>query len=167
LGKNDNTVVMEGVRIVFRNFAGREGMYNAEGDRNFGVLLDDDVAEVMERDGWAIKRLKPREEDDKPQAYLQVSLKYTGRGGKKLHPPRVMLITSRGRNSLGEDEVEMLDHADITNVDLMIRPFEWVVNGKTGIKAYLQSAYITIEEDYLERKYGEMEDRRRRQEEGD
>jgi hypothetical protein len=32
-------VLMEGVRIIFRNFAGKEGQYNKEGDRNFGVIL--------------------------------------------------------------------------------------------------------------------------------
>ncbi len=39
----DNTVMMEGVRIIFRNFSGKESQYNREGDRNFAVLLGDDV----------------------------------------------------------------------------------------------------------------------------
>jgi len=30
----ENTVLMEGVRIIFRNFAGKEGQYNREGDRD-------------------------------------------------------------------------------------------------------------------------------------
>jgi hypothetical protein len=67
-----------------------------------------------------------------------------------------VLITSRGRTNLDENAVEMLDWADILNVDLMVRPYEWNVNGKTGIKAYLQSIYVTIQEDELERKYSEL-----------
>lgn len=151
---NDNTVLMEGVRIIFRNFSGKEGQYNREGDRNFAVLLDDKTANVMAEDNWNVKWLKPRddeESDDTPQAYLPVSLNFTGR------PPRIVLITSRGRTNLDEDSVNLLDWADIINVDLIVRPYEWVVNDKTGIKAYLQSIYVTIEEDALEIKYAEQD----------
>lgn len=152
--RNDNTVVMENVRIIFRNFAGREGMYNREGDRNFCVLLDNETAEAMERDGWNVKYLKPREDEEEEQPYLQVSVNFKGR------PPRVVMITSRGRTTLHEDEVEILDWADIRMVDLIVRPYEWAVNGKTGIKAYLQSIFVTIDEDELELKYADVEDAR-------
>jgi hypothetical protein len=151
---DENTVLMEGVRIVFRNFAGKEGQYNREGDRNFAVLLDDTVANAMAEDGWNVKWLKPREdaeEGETDQAYLQVSVNFKGR------PPRIVMITSRGRTNLGEDEVEMLDWVDILTVDMIVRPYEWSVNNKTGIKAYLQSIYVTVEEDALERKYAEMD----------
>ena len=150
----DNTVLMEGVRIVFRNFAGKEGQYNREGDRNFAVLLDTNTANAMAEDGWNVKWLKPREdaEDDaEPQAYLQVSVNFKGR------PPRIVMISSRGRTNMDEASVEMLDWADIQNVDLIVRPYEWNVNGKTGVKAYLQSIYVTIEEDELEKKYAQLD----------
>jgi hypothetical protein len=149
----DNTVMMEGVRIIFRNFSGKEGQFNREGDRNFAVLLDEAVATAMAEDDWNVKWLNPREgeeEGETPQAYLPVSVNFKGR------PPRIVLITSRGRTNLDEDSVEMLDWADIINVDLIVRPYAWNVNDKTGIKAYLQSIYVTIEEDALEQKYSEM-----------
>jgi hypothetical protein len=147
---------MEGVRIIFRNFAGKEGQYNREGDRNFAVLLDERVATDLATDGWTVKWLKPREdaEGEDPQAYLQVSVNFKGR------PPRIVLVTSRGRTNLDESSIEMLDWADIINVDLIVRPYEWVVNNKSGIKAYLQSIYVTIEEDALEKKYAEMDEQR-------
>jgi hypothetical protein len=151
--KQDNTVLMEGVRIIFRNFAGKEGQYNREGDRNFAVLLDDQVATAMAEDNWNIKWLKPRseEEGDTPQAYLPISVNFKGR------PPRIVLITSRGRTNIDESQVETLDWVDIINVDLIVRPYEWTVNGKSGVKAYLQSIYVTIEEDPLEMKYNQLE----------
>jgi len=150
---DSNNVTMRGVRIIFRNFAGKESDFNREGDRNFCVLLDDEIANVMAEDGWNIKWLKPREDADEgetDQAYLQVKLKYD-----KGRPPKVMQITSRGMNPLNENEVEMLDWVDIVNVDCIIRPYHYNVNGKTGISAYCQSLYITIEEDELEREYAE------------
>lgn len=145
-------VVMEGMWIVFRNFAGKEGQYNREGDRNFGVILPPDVAEAMLADGWNVKYLKPREEDDDAQPYLPVSVNFKGR------PPHVVMITSRGRTELREDDVELLDWADIRNVDLIVRPYDWAVSGKTGIKAYLKSIFVTIEEDELELKYAHLDD---------
>lgn len=149
---NDGNVVMENVRIIFRNFKGKEGMYNREGDRNFAVLLDEKTAKLMSDDGWNVKYLKAREEGDEEQAYLQVSVNFKGR------PPRIVMITSRGRTDLGEDECELLDWADIRNVDLIVRPYDWSVNGKTGTKAYLKSLFVTIEEDELELKYADVDD---------
>jgi len=152
MAANDKNVVMENVRIIFRNFSGKEGQYNREGDRNFAVLLDDKTAEQMAKDGWNVKVLKAREEGDEDQPYLTVAVNFKGR------PPRVVMVTSRGRTNLGEDEVSVLDFADIKNVDLIVGPYEWVVNGKTGVKAYLQSIYVTIEEDALELKYASDEE---------
>lgn len=152
---DSNNVVMEEVRIIFRNFSGKESEFNREGDRNFAVLLDDTIANAMQEDGWNIKWLKPREDADEgetDQAYLQVSVNF-----KKGRPPRIVLVTSRGRTNLSEEEVEMLDWVDIQNVDLIVRPYHWNVNDKTGIKAYLQSLYVTIEEDELERKYADKD----------
>lgn len=150
----ENTVVMEGVRIVFRNFSGREGKYNREGDRNFGVILPDDVAEAMLADGWAVKYLKPREddEDETETPWLAVSVNFD-----KGRPPKIMLVTERGRTTLDERTIDTLDWAVITNVDLIVRPYHWEVSGRDGVKAYLQSMYVTIEEDELERKYAAMD----------
>lgn len=146
----DNTVVMEGVRIIFRNFAGKEGQYNREGDRNFAVVLDDKTADAMLQDGWNVKQLTPKEgyEEDGVTFYLPVAVNFSGR------PPRIVMITSRNRITLDENLVEQLDWADITNVDLIVRPYNWEVSGKTGVKAYLQTMFVTIQEDYLEAKYG-------------
>jgi hypothetical protein len=147
---NEGTLLMEDARLIFRNFAGKEGMYNREGDRNFCVLLEPDVAEAMLRDGWNVKTLKAREEDDEPQPYLQISVGY------KFRPPVLQLITSRGRTAIGEDELEILDWIDISKADLIVRPYEWNVSGKTGIKAYLKSLFIIVAEDALVLKYANV-----------
>lgn len=148
--ETDGTLVMEDARVVFRNFAGKEGMYNREGDRNFCVLLDHAVAEQMAADGWNIKMLKPRDDEEVGTPYLQVSVGFKGR------PPRMVLISSKGRTELGQHECEILDWVDFKQVDLIVRPYNWSVNGKTGIKAYLKSIFVTMNEDYLDLKYADV-----------
>lgn len=145
-------VTIEGATILFRNFSGKEGTYNREGDRNFALLLDPEDAANMERDGWNVKFLKPREDGDEPQPYIQVSVKFGQR------PPRLVLITSRGRTNIDEEAAPILDWLDIENADVIIRPYEWSVNGKSGVKAYMQALYITAREDELERKYAHVPD---------
>ena len=144
-------VIIEDARIIFRNFAGKEGQYNRAGDRNFALLLDQDTAHNMAKDGWNIKTLRARDEGDADQPYIPVSVNFKGP-----RPPRVVMITSRGRTSLPEELVELLDYADIRTVDVILNPYEWVVNGKSGVKAYLKSIFVTIEEDALERKYADV-----------
>jgi hypothetical protein len=141
------TFMIEDAQIIFRNFAGKEGQYNREGDRNFAVIIPPKVAKDMDEDGWNIKYLTPREDGDIPTAYIQVSVNFKNR------PPRVVMITSTARTNLSDETVEVLDWADFRTVDLIARGYEWDVNGKTGVKAYLQSLFVTIEEDALERKY--------------
>lgn len=151
-----SNVVMEGVQTIFRNFSGKETDFNQEGRRNFCVLLDDEMAEVFAQDGWNVKWLEPRDDADEGetrQAYMQVKMRYD-----KGKPPKVVLITSRGKTNLDEDDLDMLDWADIKNVDLIFRPYPWTMaDGRTGLSAYLQSLYVTIEEDELERKYAELD----------
>lgn len=149
-----NTVLFENAEIIFRNFAGKEGQYNKEGDRNFCIILPEDLAAQMDADGWNIKRLKPRPgDDDNGKPYLQVSV------GFKIRPPRVVVVTSVGRVDVAEDEMELLDWVDIKKVDLVIRPYHWGPIGpekKTGTKAYLKSLFITIDEDPLELEYNKI-----------
>lgn len=145
-----DTLIVEDARIIFKNFAGKEGQYNREGDRNFCLLLDDPLAKELERDGWNIKGLKSREEGEPDQPYMQVSISYRNR------PPTIVMITSKGRTTLTEDMIEVLDWADIALIDLIVNPYEWSVGGRSGIKGYVKSMYVTINEDYLALKYSDV-----------
>lgn len=147
--KRDGTVLIEDARLIFLNFAGKETEYNRQGDRNFGVILPEDVAQQMEADGWNIKWLKAREEGDVDVPWVQVSVSF------KNKPPKVVMVTSRNRTILDEDTIEMLDYADIAKVDLILNPYSWTVRDASGIKAYLKTMFVTIEEDELELKYAQ------------
>jgi hypothetical protein len=143
--------MIENGRIIFRNFAGKEGQYNREGDRNFGAIIDDhQVAEQMLADGWNVKQLKQREPDDPITYWVPVAVSY------KHQPPRVVLVTSQGRTTLPEDMVEMVDYADIDRVDMTLNPYSYNVNGRAGVKAYLRAMYIHIAEDELDLRYAAL-----------
>jgi hypothetical protein len=145
---------LENVRIGFRNFEGREGQYNKKGERQFAVFLEDhQLAEELAAEGWNVKF--PKEREDKPDPdepgrdpFLQVSV------GFEFYPPNVFLISNDKPTRLTEDEVGMLDWAEIEQVDLVLRPYEWSVNRNSGIKAYLKSGYFTIVTDKFAQKYG-------------
>lgn len=143
-------IVLENAQIRFRNFAGEESKFNAKGNRNFCVLLDDELAEALTNDGWNIKYLKPRDPEDSPRPYLQVKVSYD-------HiPPKIWLVTRHNKQLLDETTVNILDWAEIANVDVVIRPYTWEVNGKTGVKAYVKSMYVTIAEDDFDGKYDDL-----------
>jgi hypothetical protein len=151
----DKDLVLEGVTVMFRNFGGKPDKFTPKGGRRrFVIGLNDEIAAQMMADGWPVKILPPRseEEDDVARPIMEVKINFEG-----WKPPKFALITSRGRTYLGEGEVEMLDYADIINCDVIVRPYPWNVRGETGYSAYLQSAFITIHEDPLELKYSELE----------
>lgn len=147
--------VFENAKIMFRNFGGRAGMYNEEGDRSFLLFLDEAKAEEMKEEGWNVKLMKSKEEGVPPQPYVSVSVEFD-----KGRPPRIVIITSLtgNRTEITKDDTEvlqMLDYVTITNIDLILNPYEWTVRENKGIKAYLKTAYITIYEDELDLKYAQ------------
>lgn len=150
--KKRNNIIIEGARIIFRNFKGEATQFNRAGDRNFCVVLDEDFARDLEADGWNVKRKAPREEGDDELIYLKVKVAFGN------YPPIIKQVTSRGATKLDEDTVMILDSAAIENVDLIISPYEYEVNGKRGISAYLKKMYVTIAEDVLDKKYARFED---------
>lgn len=143
-------ITFEHARIIFRNFSGRPSQYNREGDRNFALVLEDpELIAQMKADGWNVKTRPPREEGDDELNYVSVKVNYKGK------PPRVVLKGSRGLTDLSEDLVEMADSVSIDYVDVIIRPYQYDVNGNQGVSAYLQTIFIIINEDDLELKYAD------------
>lgn len=141
-------IVIDNARIGFRNFSGKEGQYNPAGNRNFVVFLDDPkFVAKLEAEGWNVRYLKPRDSDDEPQAFLQV------KAGFGNYPPKIILISDNKKSILDEETIGILDWAEIETVDLMIRPYTYNVSGKSGIKAYLKTMYVTLVFDEFEKKY--------------
>lgn len=148
------SVIIENAEILpgrFRNFSGKPGTYNAEGDRNFCLVIPPEVAGDMEADGWNIKVLNKRSDEEDDRYYIKVKVRF---GSNK--PPKIVMITSGGKTMLDEESVDMLDWADIETADVAINPYESEVRGQHYVTAYLKSLYVTIEEDDLDRKYADV-----------
>lgn len=148
---NDSpSVMIEDAKLIFRNFAGLAREFNSEGDRNFSVILEPELAQKLKAAGWRVKQLKAREEGEEGDYHLKVKVNYkTGR------PPRCVLITSNNRTELGSDEVQLFDVADIKQADLIINGY-WNDMSGGGYAGYLKTLFITINEDELEQKYDEQ-----------
>lgn len=141
-------ITIEDAKLIFKNFSGAKKKFNPGGLRNFNVVLDPEVAQMLERDGWNIKWDDPKEEGDLPRARIKVAVRFDN------FPPRIVLVDPLGgKTVLDEDTVEILDWAEITTADLVLSGSRWEVNDKTGIKAYLLKGFFVLSEDDLEAKY--------------
>ena len=139
-------ITIEGAKIIFRNFSGREGRFNPEGNRNFCVVLDPEFADELKEDGWNVKY--PNIDNDKDLLpYLQVKVSF-----KKI-PPKIVVISSTGKRQLSEEKINDLDWMAFEKIDIIISPYSYDIRGNSGVSAYLKSFYGTLMEDELELKY--------------
>ena len=148
--KANHNLAVEDARIIFRNFAGRASKYNAIGNRNFCLVVDTDTANKLMDIGWNVRILAPRDDQDDPTYYIPVAVSY------KYNPPKIYLVTSRNKIDITEDTVDSLDYAEFNQIDLILRPYNWEVNGNQGIKAYLKTMYAVLEEDDFAEKYADV-----------
>lgn len=147
-----NNLTIENARIFFKDFSA-EGPFAGGTKRTFCVEVPEDLVDDLQKDGWNLKSRESRQDPDALTWYLKVEVSYRNR------PPKIVVIPNISRNKvfLSESTVGSLDYAEILNVDLTISPYQWEVNGNSGVKAYLGTMYATIAEDPLDAKYADEE----------
>lgn len=149
--KSYKNITFMDAQIIFRNFTGEERKFNPEGKRNFCLVIDDEAqAQQMFEEGWNVRILPPRTDDEVAKHYIPVAVSYRNNDS---FPVCVYIVEGNQRTLLNEDTISRLDHADIASVDLTIRPRYWDDNGQAKIKAYLKTMYVTLNVDELDQRY--------------
>lgn len=155
----NDEIKLEGVRLIWRNFAGEAKQFNDAGKRNFAIPLEADLAGVLYETGWNVKeKEKVNDEGQMERLYhLSVTVKMDGRV-----PPRIFMISRTANNEprrtpLDEDTVALLDYAEFDSVDVILRPYNWKNSrGEQGVSAYLKTLFATLHQDDLEKKYAHI-----------
>jgi len=149
-GKRDiPDIKLEGARIVFRNFSGKPDKFNPQGGkRGFGLILPDKkFADALVKDGWNVKELQSKDDTEDPTPFLPVKVNYGAIS------PTIYMVTKRNKTLLNEDTISLLDQADIENIDIIVRPYQYDVRGEQGVAAYVKTMYVVIREDEFASKY--------------
>lgn len=155
--KRPDPIVIEGARIKFKNFAGEQRQYNPAGQRNFVLLLPDELAQQLQTEGWNVKWKPGRHPEDPDEPQLAVKVKFKEPGDERGPDPIAYLIQGRRKLALDGRTVGILDRLAPVNIDLIVRPYVWDINGNVGITAYLDEIYYTAVEG-LSSKYADYEE---------
>lgn len=140
-----NNITIKNAKIIFRNFAGRAGRYNAEGVRSFSVVIEDlDFAEQLKSDGWNVKEGREDDDGNKRPPYLPVAVSFDP------YPPRIKMVQD-GSDGVYIDASNafMIDDAEIEYCDMVIRPYNWKRDDGSfgGVKAYLKDLKVVAARD--------------------
>lgn len=137
-------------KLMFRNFTGKAGKFNREGDRSFAIRLDQEVGQAMLEDGWNVKFLHPRSEGEEPTPYITVKVRFNDYG------PTVKLRTNGLIQVMTEQTIGQLDWLELEDVFVRIRPYNWeLADGKCGTTAYLDQLGATEVLDEFAKMYGD------------
>lgn len=147
-----NELHLEDVKVIFRNFSGKPDKYGST-RRTVGIVLTEQIANDISPDGWYIRELKPRNEEENPKPWLKCFINY--RGEESLDP-KIFIIPSgkRKKTLLTEATVGMLDCAEIVRVDVIVSPYRYVSpDGVEKVSAYIKKMYVTVVQDAFEDRY--------------
>ena len=152
LNFSNNDVFIEDKDIVsmpmsYRNFTGKPDKFHPNGTMgNFWIFLAEDKAHELENRGFNIRWKENR--DGKMEAKLQIFVRF------EHVPPQIYTVTTGSAPVLiGEEDLDEMDNDEITNVDLIVNPYSYDVNGRTGVKAYLKKGYFKLMDDPYLTKY--------------
>lgn len=133
------------VRILpksWRNFRGLDTKYS-RGKIFFNVAIEDPqlLKTLLDR-GFNVKDYVNKERpDEEPTHILKITIKFNDFG-----PKIQQYVEGSGTPvDLDQDDIGMLDDADIMDCVIKIRPYDWTMaNGTQGVSAYLTELAVQI-----------------------
>ena len=144
-----NAITIKDCSVAYKNFRGIGGDYNADGDSNFTVVIDEEVARELKKAGYNIRVQPGRKEGDEDRYLLKVNVSY------RFVAPNIYVIDDGTRVKMAEDTVGRLDGANIDFVDLSFTPSHWKKGAREGVAAYLKTLYVYLQVDELDREWNE------------
>lgn len=146
-----DSIVLKGLTdedIYFTNFTGISGPFNKEGDRNFGIFIDEDTADDLEKRGFNVKTVKKPESPHFGRLYIKVLVRPNWRP-----TPKIYLLTKKNTILMDEESLEDFDNYIFDRVDIKIT--------RVYLKRYdqwtqiLEKGFFTLLEDELDYMYPE------------
>lgn len=141
-----------GIQVMsggYRNFAGVATKFNAEGHRNFNILLSAKQAEEMLADGWNVKTLQPRDESEDVKYFVKINVGWntSQRDGRRFGPT-VKLHTPDNPDGveLDEDNIGLLDTTWLKGCDITVQAHDYAPGKLT---AWLQVGDFYVDETHM------------------
>lgn len=152
-----NNIEIEDGVIAYKDFSGRVDENNENGEKTvtFAISIDDGLKLI--EDGWYLRKQEfPNDPYREPRYLLKTCITFKTKDGRPKDPKVFMVREDGSMVHMTEDTIGLLDGADIIKVDAVIGPWRWRRNGKEGVKAYVNSMYITVKENRIDAKYRTM-----------
>ncbi len=133
-----------GNKITWRNMQGTNDLGNS-GNRYFAMMIDDELAEELESEGWPViwRNVAPEGEEENMKAYFKVFIKYGTR-----FPVNIYLVAPNRQSKVLLDEVDLdnlnIDNKEIESIDLIVRPYHWTYFDRHGVKAQVKDMNIRL-----------------------
>ena len=141
---------VNGRAIMYRNFTGKAGTYNNEGERSFCLSVDEETAAELRADGFNVRERSRTNDDGETTTLLYLPIKVNMNSRR---PPQINQVTKNGVTTLDEDTISNLDWAEIINASISISAYNWTYGNKSGVSAYLQELLVEIEDESFLSKY--------------
>lgn len=140
--ENNKLVLIEDTRFIFEtNFSGdpKRDKFGKD-DRNFNIILPDDIATQLIDEGFNVKCTKPNDEYD-AQYFVKVNVKFECK-----YPPRIYLVSGDNKPELlNESTVGIIDGAYVKKVNATLSKYYSIKNDKWSL--YVRVLYVEQEVD--------------------